>query len=69
MANPHLPAAYINGLVVHQFTTQDGTTKVILKTDAGEHITQAMPFSVESYEGRRVRRIDGKWVLRSREAA
>ena len=70
MANPHLPNHYVNGVIVHQFTTQDGTTKAIIRMDTGQHTDpQPMPFSTESYEGRRVRLVDGVWRLTARVTA
>ena len=61
--------AQSRGRVAHQFITQDGVTKVIIKTDAGQHTDpQAMPFSTESYDGRRVCLIDGTWRLEARAA-
>jgi hypothetical protein len=69
VTNPFQPRHHVNGTVAHQFTTQDGVTKVIIRTDAGQHTDpQVMPFSAEPYEGRRVRLIDGVWRLEARAA-
>lgn len=55
------------GEIAHAWVTQDGVCRVLVKDQNGKHWTSEpiIPHGLdaESLVGRRVRRLDGRWVL------